>query len=430
MLVKMSDDVALAVSSLQKSFVDYDLVGSGYGEVHEAGAFCVSPANATQMFRKSLDAIVAKGEDVAEQITKSTAAYKDYIEKVSAVLPADLLKADAVLKDYMATGGAGDDQETGDGLGDQANGGKKTTMKSSDGQTLSDEGDPGAEDPLIKGKAKKADAGKNGTGTGAELGGGTETDPRATADDDENNEVDAKPGDRVSGSNSGLPTKAKAPTKKDDEIEDDDSTNGAQSDLPAKAKAPTKKGNEAGPDPKGESHAGEGAAEETDQGSNAANARGTADDAAHAGGKVTGKPKGKTLDMSGVPDKAKAPTAKNDGDAIDPKKTKAQEVEDSMSGSGAQEKDVQTYKADDPIMQALSALSKQVKESIDVVTKSVSDLTTRVDQVAEQARKTDAALNGTVFNEAESETQRLFKSDGTQTAPALLDTAYNRRSAA
>jgi hypothetical protein len=428
MLVKMSDDVALAVSSLQKSFVDYDLVGSGYGEVHEAGAFCVSPANATQMFHKSLDAIVAKGEDVAEQITKSTAAYKDYMEKVSAVLPADLLKADAVLKDYMATGGAGDDQETGDGLGDQANGGKKTTMKGGDGDVAGN--DDEALDKKGKVDAKKADAGKNGTGAGAELGGGTETDPRATADDDENNEADAKPGDRVSGTNSGLPAKAKAPTKKDDEIEDDDSTNGAQSDLPAKAKAPTKKGHEAGPDPKGESHAGEGAAEETDQVSNAANARGTADDAAHAGGKVTGKPKGKTLDMSGVPAKAKAPTAKNDGDAIDPKKTKTQEVEDSMSGTGAQEKDVQTYKADDPVMQALAALSKQVKESIDVVTKSVSDLNTRVDQVAEQARKTDAALNGTVFNEAVSETDRLFKSDGTPGAPALLDTAYNRRSAA
>ena len=93
-------------------------------------------------------------------------------------------------------------------------------------------------------RAAKADAGKNGTGAGAELGEGTGSTPRATSDDAENNEVDAKPGDPVSGDNSGLPAKAKAPTKKAEgqKAMDDDSTNGAQSGLPPKAKSPTTAG--------------------------------------------------------------------------------------------------------------------------------------------------------------------------------------------
>jgi len=44
------------------------------------------------------------------------------------------------------------------------------------------------------------------------------------------------------------------------------------------------------------------------------------------------------------------------------------------------------------------------------------------------ARKTDAALNGTVFNDAGEDRVATTKSDATGSIP-LLDTAYSRRSA-
>ena len=187
-------------------------------------------------------------------------------------------------------------------------------------------------------RAAKADAGKNGTGAGFEEGEGTGTTPRATDDDASNNEVDAKPGKRVSGDNSGLPAKAQAPTTKDDAMtSNDDSTNGAQSKLPAKVKAPTAKADTAiemfsgvmtamgyvvkvdggggshiititSVEPHGESQAGEGAAQEPDH-------RDLVSDEDVTGAAVTSKVKGATLDMSGVPAKLKAPTSKNDGDA-------------------------------------------------------------------------------------------------------------------
>ena len=287
-------------------------------------------------------------------------------------------------------------------------------MKAEDDDGNLDAGDPDADDPLMppakngqtrvgKTRRRKADAGKNGTGAGVELGEGTGTTPRATADDAENNEVDAKPGKRVSGDNSGMPSKAMSPTdtggvhpaqkfdgdgdEDDAMVSDDDSTNGAQSKLPAKAKSPTDLGGEhmakaagaikmfagvmkamgysveTGGDgrahiititsvvPQGESQAGEGASQDADY---RPEDNATDDDAKNAGGNVTGKVKGKTLDTSGIPDKAMSPTSlggqvtKNDGDAdaTDKDKSKSRQLDGSMSGSGAQQTDDQTLKSD------------------------------------------------------------------------------------
>ena len=50
-------------------------------------------------------------------------------------------------------------------------------------------------------------------------------------------------------------------------------------------------------------------------------------------------------------------------------------------------------------MQAVPSLAKSVQSANAAVTKTVSDLSERVEAVAVMAKKTDAALNGTVFNE-------------------------------
>ena len=97
-----------------------------------------------------------------------------------------------------------------------------------------------------------------------------------------------------------------------------------------------------------------------------------------------------------------------------------------MSGSGAQQTDAQTLKSD-PVMQAIQSLAKSVKDSNAAVTKSVTDLARRVDQVSALAQKTDAALNGTVFNEVDGDRAPARKAEASDLP--LLDTAYSRRRA-
>ena len=480
MLLKMNDDFALVVSNLKKAFQGYDFDSKDFKSVHATNSFASSVSAAFDSLRNTIANIMDGSKDpkgASSEIESAIDEFKDHVSTLVSGLPEKAMKADAALlkaskpqddgdeqdaddqdDDDNDGGGTDDDQETGDDQGDNANGGKKTTMKSSDGKELDDEGDPGAKDPLMP--AKKDDAGKNGTGAGAEMGKGTETNPRATADDEQNTEVNAKPGGKTSGTDTGLPAKAKAPTKKAAgcEQDDDDSSNGAQGDIPAKAKAKTKKstwhgqgGNDAEKPPKGsttrnsfdadcdgdgdddtvmtgESAAGEGAAEPPAD-SEAANARGTADD--QRGSKNTGRPGAATLDMNGVPAKAKAPTTKTEAERNVGKKGKnpVQEEEESISGAGAQEKDVQTYKSDDPVMKAISALAKSMEKGFATVNDKVAKIDQRVDGVASMAKKTDAALNGTVFGDAANdEPARTQKSDR-GSAPPLLDTAYARRTA-
>ena len=311
----------------------------------------------------------------------------------------------------QCSGRAPTDQETGDGLGDRANG---KARKGEGGPDVSANDGADADD-LMPGKnaqtgarAAKADAGKNGTGAGFELGQGAGTDDRSTSDD-QNEEIDAKPGAAVSGDNSGMPARAKAPTKKglaiktalaaiadalakfdgdgdedDAMVSDDDSTNGVQSRLPARAKSPTTKGLGGGD---GGAHtscptdlevrtvgsSGEGARQAGETGAMDHRPEDQADgEAGEAGGKVAGKTRGKTLDMSGVPAGAQSPAStggarKNDGDARIGRKGNGKQLPDEESGTGeqsaagAQAQDVQTFKSDVAIMQAISALAKSVE---------------------------------------------------------------------
>jgi hypothetical protein len=495
----MNKDVALAISCVQKGFSGYDFSSSDFGEVHATGSFCSSASTASDMLQMTIANILcesASPADAASLITKACNGFRDYVSALTSALPEQAFKADiALLKssaalikadvtgpkkhphagvalaiahaahaaasaagqagtmisDNNADGGTDDDQATG-GPSVNNNGGKKTTMKSSDGKTIADEGDPGAADPLMPKKTVKADAGLNGTGAGAELGEGTGTNGRATTDDEENTAVNAKPGAKTSGTDTGLPAGAKASTTKaaagttDENQTDGDSTIGKTTGLPAKAKAPTKK-NALDFDPDkdgdddtlmtGESQAGEGAAQAPAD-SEAAEARATADD--KNGSKNMGRPGADTMDHTGIAAKAMSPTKKDD-DGKKPLAGSEQEdadigkkgqggakLPDGQSGAGAVQADAQTLKADDPIMQAISALSKQVQASIEGVKKDVGTLGARVEAVATMAKKTDAALNGTLFNDTEGDAAaRTQKSESS--APPLLDTAYSRRAA-
>lgn len=133
-------------------------------------------------------------------------------------------------------------------------------------------------------------------------------------------------------------------------------------------------------------------------------------------------------------DKAKEPAKKEDEPAAEVEKAdgdkKDQELDDSKSGAGAEKRGpkAQAVKADNAdVLAALAEFRKSVEDEISGVKKSVSDISDRVEQVSKLAKKTDAELNGTVFNDAAGDVTRTQKSEA---APLpLLDTAYSRRTA-
>jgi len=126
--------------------------------------------------------------------------------------------------------------------------------------------------------------------------------------------------------------------------------------------------------------------------------------------------------------KAKEPAKKEEDAVADVEKAASKELDDSESGAGAEKpKDAPVVKADHAVvLEAIAELRKSVEDEISGVKKSVSDISDRVEQVSKLAKKTDADLNGTVFNDAGGDVTRTQKSDG---AIPLLDTAYSRRTA-
>jgi len=480
-VVKMAGGVALAYTGLSKAFDGYDFQSPDFGEVHSKGTHMQSLSAAGDSLHRTVGNIMDTAPDpktASQQIGNACDAHKAHCQAMTKKLPVQAFKADqALLKaevaklmkgpipdmrkhphaglamaiahaahqaaltaqsaGAMVSGGTDDDQQTGGGFGGQGDGGKG--MQKAEGDT--GVGDVAAADPEMPGKGgktKKADAGQNGTGAGFAQGDGTSTDARATDDDASNTEIDAKPGARTSGSNSGISPMLQTPTQKSaiatarlaiakaelavllakDGLQDDeDNTNGAQDDVPGKLKAATAKTDIAGlKQPTGESQAGEGI-------EGALDIRDKVSDEDVTGSTVnTGKVKGATLETSGIPTKLLAPTSKNEADADIGKKGAGHTAADDISVAGAVETNVQQMKADmAAIMGAVKALSKATGDSITALTKEVS-------AVAVMAKKNDAALSGTVFNEAGDDNVRAMKSDRSG-APPLLDTGYSRRSA-
>ena len=430
MLVKCAGGVALAYTGLTKAFDGYDFQSPDFGDVHAKGAHTAAVSTAKDMLHRAVQNINETADspkDAADKIGAACDAHKAHVTAMTKKLPTSAFKADeALLKmtgNPVAAGGTNTDQQTETGLS-----GDGKIKKSSDGKELADEGDPAKKDPEMP--VKKADAGKNGTGAGVELGEGTGTNGSATTDDADNTEVDAKPGAAVSGDSSGLPAKLKSPTQKEEakmksKAQKVEAVAVAQLAVAkaelavAVAKSNTFDADCDGDDDSvmtGESAAGEGAAQAIDT-------RDKVSDEDVTGAAVTGKVKGATLDMSGIPAKLKAPTAKNDGDAEIGKKGAGKTVDDDLSGAGAQETNVQALKEDVAanIMKAVQALSKTTGEAVAALTK-------QVEAVAVMAKKNDAALNGTVFNEAGGDNVRAIKAEGSG-APPLMDTGFSRRTA-
>jgi hypothetical protein len=132
---------------------------------------------------------------------------------------------------------------------------------------------------------------------------------------------------------------------------------------------------------------------------------------------------------------AAADEVQKGGDADIGKKGKAKAVPKEVSGAGAataagQEKELSDVsKGEDPVLRLLAEMKKSLdglSSSVTEVRSEVGAISERVDQVDARVQKTDAALNGTVFNEAGGDNVTpIQKADAG--APPLLDTGYARR---
>lgn len=123
----------------------------------------------------------------------------------------------------------------------------------------------------------------------------------------------------------------------------------------------------------------------------------------------------------------------------EPVKEEAKKADDLEAGKPTAEPSAEMAalkKSQDEIMNVLSELQKSVTSAVtglkEEVKKELAEVNGKVEKAAELARKTDAALNGTVFAEpAADKPKRVEKNDnsGSSVIP-LLDTAYDRSAVA
>lgn len=388
-VIKMSDDIAVAVSGLKKAFSGYAATSGSFAEVLATEGFYSSVCTATEALRTTIHNVLYEAKSPSEAslaVGKATEEFKSYLTTLVGGLPVQAFKLDVEV------------------------------AKASTGLKESSPSETGG-------------AGKNGTGAGVEHGKDTGTDPKATADDKANTEIDST-GEPTHGNADESPVNAKkeGDWPKDKEKEKEKDKDGDEEDVEKKGKV--KKEDVAGlPDPKGHEPGDPDGFAAAPADTDRAEAAGSADDKKM---KLNGGTDGSSI-PDGNPglDRVGGVLHKNEGDEKAGKPNKDNQLDDEISGSGAQESEkVPHAKADNSeILAAIAALQKSVEETIAAVKTDVAAVSSRVEEVAVMAKKTDEELHGTVFAEAGGDSGKISKSDNVG-VPPLLDTAYSRRSVA
>ncbi|MEY9560464.1 hypothetical protein [Sinorhizobium fredii] len=369
MVLRISKDVGLVVSGLKKAFQGYDFESTDFAEVMATGSFCSSVSMATDMLQHTIGSILYEAE-TPDQAADSIQKAIDEYKQYTVTLTKGLPVHAFKMDGALVKGEAGE----------EAPPARKPVEE------------PAAEDGTNTGdgadELEKTDT--NGTGAGAAKGKGTGTDPHATEDDKKKTKVNAKPG----GSTTQKAEVKGLPQPQGFEPGDDDGFAAPPSD------------------------------------SQGASARAAADDKKM---KLNGGTSG-----SSIPDgNSGVPVRKNEGDNEAGKFDK-QKLPEEQSGAGAQQGNepdaAALHKAEnDKLLAAMTALQKSFTEAFGAMKAEVGSLSDRVDSVASLAQKTDAALNGTVFNEAGGDGRtKVGKADEKDYGSGipLLDTAFNRRDAA
>ena len=371
-LLKMGEDVVVAVSGLKKSFDSYAYNSTDFNVVMATEGVYPSLCVAKDVLGQVIGNILYKASSPAEaasQVGEAIDDFKTYMVGLLGAVPVHAFKMDVAIAQAIEKAAAPAEEE------DEETKAAKAKAKKGEVPAASDE-PPVAEEPAAD--LNKADAGKNGTGAGVVPGAGTGTSAAATADDAANTAVNATAGESTTGNANEGPAEAKK--------------------AEGFADAPTD--------------------------SQRAEAAGSADDKKM---KQNGGTSG-----SSIPDGNSGLAAiggiRKEGEAEGAEEPAAEGGEPEAAG---EEEPAPVAKADlDPILAAIADLKKSLEGSVDEVRSTVSALSQRVDGVAETARKADEAINGTVFNEAGGDAVTRTQKADHDGAPPLLDTAYSRRDVA
>ncbi|MCO5157867.1 MAG: hypothetical protein M9945_14155 [Aquamicrobium sp.] len=375
-IIKANDNIAFVISNMKKAFSDYDYESKDFLTVLKTNGFYPTLCAAHEAFATTVTNILYDANsptEAAQSISKAADDFKSYVTAMASSLPVQAFKMEVALT--------------------------------------------------------KADAGKNGTGAGFEAGKGTGTSPRATADDAANTAVNATGGESTTGNPDEAPVDAQkgdgkppmAAKDKDKEKETEEARKAELKNLPQ----PT--GHEPG-------DADGFAAPPAD--TQRAVAHASADDKKM---KLNGGTTGSSIPDGNSGLARFGGVRKNEGD--DQIGGEQQTLPEHQSGAGAQQPNPEkptaadlTKSENDAILQAIANLQKSVSEQVsgleNALQKQVGYLNTRVDQVATMARKTDAALNGTVFAESPADRAAARKGEVENVDIPLLDTGLSRRSAA
>lgn len=149
-LVKMSEDVYLAVTGIKKGFEGYDFESTSFKEVMSKGAFVPSICIAQDMMSRTMYNVLEKStspKEAAAEITKLTKDFGEYVTMLAKGLPESAFKADAAItKAWKGKEKEGDKdsddkkmkKDNGDGSGFEAS---RTSAHGLPGDATGDEAD-------------------------------------------------------------------------------------------------------------------------------------------------------------------------------------------------------------------------------------------------------------------------------------------------
>lgn len=152
-VLKVSDEIGLVVTGLQKAFHGYDFESTSFGDVLQTNGFFSSLCTAGDSLRTVISNIMSEADspaDAATSIQKAVDEFKDYAGTLARALPVHAFKMDAAIRK--------------------------------------------ADAPKVEAKEdEKVDLEKaaHGKGAGFEAGKGTGTDDKSTKDDKKNTAVDS-----------------------------------------------------------------------------------------------------------------------------------------------------------------------------------------------------------------------------------------------
>ena len=156
-VIKMSDDIALVVTGIEKGFDEFDFEGSSFAEVLKVHGHYMSMVNAMDAFsevaRKSLHEAESPG-DAASRLSKAADDFRNYVVALTSSLPEHAFKMEQAIAKAENGTGAGAEAGKGTGTSQAASEDDASNKNSATDQTSSLAKESDAKDKDKKGKKK------------------------------------------------------------------------------------------------------------------------------------------------------------------------------------------------------------------------------------------------------------------------------------